>query len=64
MPDAPTDRGAAADRPVDDAAGGAEPTDATAASEAAFDVAPELFGAAPADSGVREDPRRPDDTAL
>jgi|GEM_PF-2562326 len=44
MVDAPTDRDDAADRPVD-GADGTGPTDATAVSEAAFDVAPELFGA-------------------
>jgi len=45
-----------ADEPPADAAG--------SVPEAAFDVAPELFGAPPADSGARDGSRRPDDTAL
>ncbi|QPV61373.1 hypothetical protein I7X12_11400 [Halosimplex litoreum] len=57
MVDPATDRDAAADRAADDTG----PTDTTAASEAAFDVAPELFGAAPGD-GDRH--RVPDDAAL
>jgi hypothetical protein len=58
MSDPRTDRGAAADRSVDDPTYAA---DAAAVSEAAFDVAPELFGAAP-DDGDRH--RVPDDTVL
>jgi len=56
MVDGPAERDTAADRPVDDGA------DATAVSEAAFDVAPELFGAA--DRAAPDGPGRPDDTAL
>jgi hypothetical protein len=49
-------------------AGVPEATDAAAATGAAFDVAPELFGAATADAATADtgggDPRLPDDTAL
>ncbi|WP_436907865.1 hypothetical protein [Halosimplex marinum] len=61
MVDAPTERDAIA----------AESADTASVPEAAFDVAPELFGAAPADAATEGgdsrpggDPRLPDDTAL
>jgi len=58
------ERDAVADDAVDGAADGPRADAAGSVPEAAFDVAPELFGTAPTDSTARDGSRRPDDTAL